>query len=48
MLPCCNVKRAYENDDVLGIHLEAYHWRLRPPHMPPADRTGALPLHPLT
>lgn len=26
-----------------GICLEAYHWGLQPPHMPPAVLTGALP-----
>ena len=30
-----------------GICLEAYHWGLRPLHMPPAVQTGALPSHTL-
>lgn len=33
---------------VPGVYLESYHCGLRPLHMPPAVRTGALPLHPST
>lgn len=43
-LPCCNIHMKIQ---VLGIHLEAYHWRLPPPHTPPAVQTEALPLYPL-